>query len=165
MTVFPSKDWLEKYEKAINESEEYEEAGEGWGVDHDGDFLFIIEDFPIKEISSEELPDSIKDQIDEYLSDGTFYTYVGLKDGNCTGTALLQDPNEKKHGFELRGPYQNWKKLVKGDIGAVRAILSNDLKLDGDMSKIMTYTRAAKVLGNLAKEVPKTVFLDEEYHK
>jgi len=47
MVLFPSKEWLEEYCKMLNQSKEYKEAGKGWGVGWNGDFIFQIENIPI----------------------------------------------------------------------------------------------------------------------
>ncbi len=160
---FPTEEWMEEYGNSINESDDYAEAGEGWGTDYDGSFVFIVEDLPLDDISTEDLPENIKKQLDEYVSDNTVYAYLGLKDGECTGTEVLKSIDDKEHGFELSGPYENWKKLIKGKLDVVKAMMGGDLDLDGDMSKIMKYTKAAKILGDLAGQVPDTEFLDEKY--
>lgn len=163
MVYFSTKEWMNEYGKLINESDEYAEAGEGWGVDYNGDFVFIVEDFPIDDISIEDLPENIQEQVDEYVSDNIVYFYLGLKDGECTGTEVLESPDGKEHGFELSGSYENWKKLVKGELDVVEGMMGGDFELEGDMSKQMKYTKAANILGDLAGQVPDTEFLDEKY--
>lgn len=163
MVDFPSKEWMEAYMEIINEDEDMPEAGSGWGTDFDGDFVFIVEELPLDEISTDDLPDALKEQLDEYVSDDTVFAYLGLEDGKCTGTDVLKSLDEKPHGFELSGPYENWKKLVRGELDVVQGMMGGDLELDGDMTQVMKYTKSAKLLGDLASQVPDTTFIDEEY--
>ena len=36
---FPSEDWIETYQRHLNDNDAYAAAAEGWGVGFDGDFV------------------------------------------------------------------------------------------------------------------------------
>ena len=141
--LYPSKEWLEEYRKRLTQSKEYKEAGKGWGVGWNGDFIFQIESIPIDKISIEDLPADLAKELEEYTINGTSYSYIQLKDGKCKGARPLKDPKEVKVGFIMKGPYENWKKLTKGEIDVTRALLTRKFRLEGDMAKVMRYTRAS----------------------
>ena len=164
MVLYPSKEWLEEYRKMLNQSKEYKEAGKGWGVGWNGDFIFQIENIPIDKISVEDLTADQAKELKEYIINGTSYSYIQLKDGECKGARPLKDPKEVEVGFIMKGPYENWKKLTKGEIDATRALLTRQFKLEGNMAKVMQYTRAATIMTNISSSI-KTEFIDEVYAK
>ncbi len=194
MVLFPSLDWLKEYEKALDEDEELDEVGEGWGVDFNGDFIFEISDLPLDEVSPKDLPDELTEDISdnlleqmgdmslaevmENLSDEmleglpkkmreltklmkeygivesrTIYSFIGLENGKCTGTDIVQSLDAKDHGFVLSGSYENWKKLVKGELDAIQGVMRGDLELDGEMQQVMKYTNATKRMADIANNV------------
>jgi len=68
--ILPSKEWVENYAKAINESKEYEAAAKGWGIGYNGDFLFQIDEAPVEKV--DQMPEgdkkkAVKDFVKEYL--------------------------------------------------------------------------------------------------
>ncbi len=163
MVGFPTPEWLEEYVKKLNESKELEEAGKGWGVGWNGDFIFQIDDLPVEKIESlpeGDLKKHMKELLEKYAVGKTVYTYIGLKDGKCTGARIVKDPNEVQAGFKLIGSYDSWKKLAKGEADATKLVLTGKMKLQGDMSKIMRYIKATQLMGKIASQVP-TEFLDE----
>jgi len=164
MVLYPSKEWLEEYRKMLNQSKEYKEAGKGWGVSWNGDFIFQIENIPIDKISVEDLPADQAKELKEYIINGTSYSLIQLKDGECKGARPLKDPKEVEAGFIMKGPYENWKKLTKGELDATRALLTRKFKLEGNMAKVMQYTRAANIMTNISSSI-KTEFIDEAYAK
>ena len=164
MVLFPSKEWLEEYCKMLNQSKEYKEAGKGWGVGWNGDFIFQIENIPIDKVSVEDLPADVAKQSKEYIINGTSYSYIQLKDGECKGTRVLKDAKEVEAGFIMKGPYENWKKMIKGEIGAIRGLLTRKFKLEGSMAKVMRYTAAATKMTDISSSI-KTEFIDEVYAK
>ena len=164
MVLYPSKAWLEEYHKKLNQSKEYKEAGKGWGVGWNGDFIFQIENIPVDKISVEYLPADVAKELEEYVINGTSYSYIQLKDGECKGTRPIKDPKEVEVGFIMKGPYENWKKLTKGELDPTRALLTRKFRLEGDMGKVMRYTRAANMMTKVSSSV-KTEFIDEVYAK
>lgn len=64
---FPSREWLEAYQAALNDNETYQEASEGWGVDFEGDFVFEITDVPAGETAVADLPDDLSDALRDNL--------------------------------------------------------------------------------------------------
>jgi putative sterol carrier protein len=109
---------------------------------------------------AKKIQEEFKRVMKEYLKGKTIYTYVGLKDGKCTGMRLLKDPNEVQAGFRLAGPYDSWKKLAKAETDATKLVLTGKMKLQGDMSKVMRYIKATQQMGKISSQVP-TLFVDE----
>jgi hypothetical protein len=64
---FPSREWLDTYQAALNDNDTYQEASEGWGVDFDGDFVFEITNVPVSETTVGDLPDDLPEGLRENL--------------------------------------------------------------------------------------------------
>lgn len=161
--IFPSEEWIEEYGNRVDSDAEYGDLSEGWGVDYNGDFLFVVTDMPIDDLNEDEMPDDLKRQLDEYVSeDHTGYSFIQLEDGDCPGATLVADPDSVDFGFELVGPYENWKKLIKGEINPIQGIMSGQFELNGDMQKVMQYSDAAQRLAEISSEID-SEFADEVY--
>lgn len=63
---FPSREWLETYQAALNDNDTYRKASEGWGVDFAGDFVFEITDVPV-ETTVGDLPDDLSERLRENI--------------------------------------------------------------------------------------------------
>jgi len=141
MVKFGSQEWAEAYSKALNENQNYRDAAgpsgfppNGW----EGDFIFTIEPSgPLKNV---------------------IHMWVGLYHGDCTGGKVLKE-DEKfqliKAGekapegvigveFIYSANYDNWVKILKQEVDPIRALLSGQAKLQGDMAKVMRATKAAQ---------------------
>jgi putative sterol carrier protein len=181
--AFGTQAWNDEYVKKLNSDPVMAEAGKGWGVGWNGDFIFQIDEVPVEKLQKAEtmseaelkqlaekagvsledakkIQEEFKRVMKEYLKGKTIYTYVGLKDGKCTGMRLLKDPNEVQAGFRLAGPYDSWKKLAKAETDATKLVLTGKMKLQGDMSKVMRYIKATQQMGKISSQVP-TLFVDE----
>lgn len=195
MPLYPTEQWLDEYKRHLNDSDELDEAGAGWGVDFNGDIYFVITDLPLDETTLGDLPeeamaglpdqlrdqladipletandlidDDVRDempetsrdlmrQLDEDITDGTIYAFVGLKDGGCEEIGVVEDPTERDVGFRLRGTHETWRGLVDGDVEPIPAVMSGDLAVEGDMGKILQYSDATALLGDIAAEVETT---------
>lgn len=127
-------EWIEKYQEKLNESEAYTEAGEGWGIGFNGDFIFEIQ------------PDG------DYDGDAV-YLFVGVQDGECHDAYQTDDPDSEDWGFAFRGEYDAWKRLIEGDVDPVEGMMDGTFDLDGDMQKVLQYSEAAVVMTENAAEI------------
>ena len=195
MPLYPTEQWLDEYKRHLNDSDELDEAGAGWGVDFDGDIYFVITDLPLDETTLGDLPeeamaglpdqlrdqladipletandlidDDVRDempersrdlmrQLDEDITDDTIHAFVGLYDGGCEEIGVVEDPAERDVGFRLRGTHETWRGLVDGEVEPIPAVMSGDLAVEGDMQKILQYSDATALLGDIAAEVETT---------
>lgn len=131
--TFPSENWIEEFCKKTNENEHYRELADDWGVDFDGDFVFVVEP-------------------DDGLSE-PHYFFVGLEGGRCTGAYAIDSPDDEPHGFTFRGPYSHWKDLVQAEVGAIDGIMTGKFGLDGEMSTVLEYNEAAQELVESVSEI------------
>lgn len=105
------------------------------------------------------MPDRSRDllrQVDEDIVDGTIYAFIGLKDGGCTEVDVVADPDGRDVGFRLRGKHEMWRDLVNGEIEPIPAVMSGDLEVEGDMGKILQYSNATALLGEIAADTETT---------
>ncbi|MGD9396718.1 MAG: hypothetical protein PVJ05_09845 [Candidatus Thorarchaeota archaeon] len=136
MVKFGSQEWAELFEKAVNANEAYAKAADWW----EGDFIF---------------------QIDPHGGlDKQIRVWVGLHHGKCTGCQVLKDDEEYKllekgdtpsgQPFEVEYIYASridvWETILKKELDPIRALLSGQAKVTGDMPKILRATEAAKEL-------------------
>lgn len=127
-------EWIESWRDELNESEAYAEAGQGWGIGFNGDFLFEI-------------------RPGEAYDGDPVHLFVALEDGECTDAYRTDDPEGEDWGFAFRGDYADWKRLVRGEIGAVEGMMDGQFDLDGDMQKVLQYSEAAVVMTENAGDV------------
>jgi len=127
-------EWIAEYQKKLNESDAYSEAGEGWGIGFNGDFIFEIR------------PDGTYDGESINL-------FVGVKDGECHDAYVTDDPDGEDWGFAFRGDYDSWKQLIEGEVDPVEGMMDGTFDLDGDMQKVMQYSQAAVVMTENAAKI------------
>ena len=155
MPKFGSEEWAEAYAKALNANESYKEAAgpkgfppNGW----EGDYVFLIE------------PSGALDH--------KIIMWIGLYHGDCTGAKILKEEDKYqliKAGekapegvigveFIYSATYDNWVKILKKELDAVKALLGGQAKLQGDMAKVMRATKAAQEM------VTTTTLIETEFY-
>jgi len=140
---FPSDGWIDEWKSQLNDNDEYAEKAEDWGVGWNGDFIFTIE---VDEDAKDEFPDLVGD------NDKVHY-YIGLEGGKCTDAYQVEDLEDVEYGFEIIGPYDNWKKLAQGEIGAIDSLMSGQFELQGDMQRVMQYSDGAVEMVETATDI------------
>ena len=119
---FPSDPWVKAMMADLNASSAYLDAAKNW----EGDFYFIIEPG-----GSLEKPVTL---------------YMDLFHGKCREAFEVADPDGKKPAFRLSGPVANWKKVMTKKLDPMQAMMTGQLKLQGNMAIVMRNVRAAKEL-------------------
>lgn len=128
---FMTEEWAKAFMDAINSNEAYKEAAATW----EGDFYFIAE-----------------------MKDGSSSTvYLDLWHGACRDAVLLTDPSAKTPEFEVSGKIPSWKKVIGKQVDPIQALITRQLKLKGNMAKVLRAVKAAQELVNSATRV-ETVF-------
>jgi putative sterol carrier protein len=146
---FMSEEWLDLYKGALNANEDYAKAASWWT----GDFIFIVR-------ASGSL-------------DRDIMAFVGLTHGKCTSVKPIASedeyevvkPGENPSGADIiaveytyEADYDTWIKIAKGELDPVRALLSGQSKIVGEMAKVLKATDAAKELVRTAG------FVETEYY-
>ena len=113
MAQFPSSDWLQALNDKLNTDERYAQVARNW----EGDMIFVIE------------PGGEANQTTRW--------YIDLWHGKCRGVAVLEEGNDKKATFTLRGPYDNFVRLLKGEVEPMQALLTRKIGVQGNMAVLM----------------------------
>jgi len=124
--TFGSTDWADALKQKINSSEEYREAADQWGVDFNGDILFVFE-------SDDE---AAKQQA----------LMLQLKGGACQGAEFVQPDKTPDAGFVLSGPMHLWREILERKTMAATAILTGKLKVEGERMKLLKHADANRAL-------------------
>ncbi len=131
MAIFGTLEWAKQFMEAINNSKAYEEAAKTW----EGDFYFIIES-----------GGSIKEPI---------YQYIDLWHGKCRKVDIVSEAEKDKYKpeFLLSASVATWRKVAEKKVDPIQAIVTRQLKLQGNMGKVMRAVKAAQELVNCVTQV------------
>lgn len=119
---FPSDAWIKALMEDLNNSSAYLDAAKNW----EGDFSFVIE------------PGGTLDK--------PVTLYMDLYHGKCRSACEVGDGQELKAAFRLTGPVATWKKVITKKLDPMQAMMTGQLKLQGNMAIVMKNVRAAKEL-------------------
>jgi putative sterol carrier protein len=126
---FPSDEWIKKLSDLINQNESYHRSAKNW----EGDFIFIIE-------PDEAYPDTV-------------YFLLELYHGKSPGAAMLEGELPETE-FTINAPYSKWRKVIEGKLDPIQGMMTGQLKLQGDLMKIMRYPKAAQEIVACCADVP-----------
>lgn len=113
MAKFPTVEWLQSLMEKLNTDEKYALVARNW----EGDMLFQI------------------DPGAALVSPKSFY--LDLWHGQCRDAFELDGSREVKPVFTLKGPYENYVRLLKGDLEPMQALLTRKLGVQGNMAILM----------------------------
>ena len=128
MAIFPTEDWLVAMTEKLNTDEKYAQVARNW----EGDMVFSIEGDGIRQ-------------------DSTRY-YLDLWHGKCRDAYLVKGEKEAK--FVFKGPYSNWKKVIRKELDPIRGLIRGMFTVDGDSRVILDQAKAAQELVNTASTIP-----------
>lgn len=126
----PSDEWIKALSDQLNGSASYERASKDW----EGDFVFVVE-------------------ADETLAE-TSYLYLDLHHGKSPSARQLAGPDEAQAAFVLSAPLATWRRVIEGKLDPIQGMMTRQLKLQGNMMKIMRYPKAAKEIVSCCSLVP-----------
>ena len=121
--LFPSAEWTEQFENAINSSDSYAAAAKNW----EGDMMLVIE------------------------GDGGIY--LDLWHGKCRSSEYLEDPASKDAEFKITASMEKWQRVLEKKLDPIQGLVTRQLKLDGNLVKIMKNVKAAQELVRCATTV------------
>jgi putative sterol carrier protein len=70
MRYYPTEEWLSAYGRRLDESRALDAVAPGWGVNFNGDVLFVIEDLPLADTTLADLPDPVLSDIPAPVREG-----------------------------------------------------------------------------------------------
>jgi putative sterol carrier protein len=127
---FPSDEWIKELSTRLNASESYERSARDW----EGDFIFVVEP-------------------DEAYRD-TAYLFLGLLHGKSPDAAVLASQDERESEFVIHAPFSTWRRVIEGKLDPIQGMMTRQLKLQGNMMKVMRYPKAAKEIVDCCALVP-----------
>jgi putative sterol carrier protein len=127
---FPSDEWIKAMMVEVNKSESYRKSAEKW----EGDFYFVCEPGP-------GVPEPV-------------IMYLDLWHGQARSAGAVAEADEKSPEFVLRAPVATWRRVIEKKLDPIQGMVTGQLKLQGTMSKIMRFPKAAAELVNCATKVP-----------
>jgi putative sterol carrier protein len=113
MAKFPSSEWLQALNDQLNADERYAQIARNW----EGDMMIIIE------------PGGAVAEVVRW--------YIDLWHGKCRGVAVLEEDEDKKATFTLRGAYDNFVRLLNGEVEPMQALLTRKIGVQGNMAVLM----------------------------
>ena len=128
--IMGTPEWVKQYEELIQNDADYKEAAKTW----EGDFFFVIE--PGGPISEEMI------------------MYVDLWHGKCRAAETVTDRAAKDPAFVISASEPVWRKIIEKKLDPIQGMMTRQVKLKGDMTKIMKAVKAAKELVECTTKVP-----------
>src|SRR5271170_7499296 len=140
MLVFPSPQWVAAWVELANADQEFRSAGAGW-------------DGVVGGVIGADAAAGIGDDL--------YLRLVG-RDGCWYENALAAD-NRLVIGsvFTIRAPYAEWKSVIRQELHPVTGIVQGRLRLHGQLSSFLRWTRALMIMTRLAGNMD-TIFADEQ---
>ena len=125
--LFPSDEWVKAAMVEVNRSEAYKAAAKSW----EGDLAFVITAVPgdRKEVK----------------------LYMDLWHGQCRDAYEITESQESE--FVIMAPLPVWKKVLEGKLDPIRGLVSRQLKMKGNIMKVMKAPKAAVELVNSCAKV------------
>ncbi|MEP6690791.1 MAG: SCP2 sterol-binding domain-containing protein [Gemmatimonadaceae bacterium] len=84
-----------------------------------------------------------------------------LERGTCTAARILE-PSSCDAPIALRASYATWKRVVRGDLDPVMAVMTGKVKLTGPVTLLLNQAGSARALVDCVRAVP-TQFPDEAW--
>lgn len=129
MATFASAEWVQAFHESINASKSYEEAAKNW----EGDFYFIVE------------PEGSQTE--------RICMYLDLWHGKSRKAFIAKSESKMKPEFVISAPPKVWRKVIEKKLDPIQGMVTRQLKLKGNMAKIMRAVKAAQELVNCTTTV------------
>ncbi|MEM0381735.1 MAG: SCP2 sterol-binding domain-containing protein [Nitrososphaerota archaeon] len=136
--IFGSKEWIEAFVNILNSDKEYESAARNW------------EDPIILAITT--LPPPVK----EHFKAEQVAVWLDLYHGKCRSFEILSRAEEKEAPIVIMGSYETMKKVAQGKLSPTVAVMTGQLKVKGNLAKLLSNTAASSAFVNAIKKVPTT---------
>ncbi|MBG7609654.1 MAG: SCP2 sterol-binding domain-containing protein [Anaerolineae bacterium] len=113
--IFPENSWLQSLKDKLNTDQHYAHVARKW----EGDIMFNIEP-----------GGSLAEKVQ---------LYIDLWHGKCRDAFIVDQgsPPEKKATFVLSAPYNNFVRILKGDLDPMQAMVTRKLSVQGSMAYMM----------------------------
>ncbi len=113
MAKFPTAEWVESLQTKLNSDEHYAQVARNW----EGDMRFIVD--PGGPLT------------------GTVFFYLDLWHGKCREACMEMEQSDRKAAFVLRAPYDQFIRVLLGELDPMQAMLTRKLNVAGSMAIMM----------------------------
>lgn len=113
MPEFLTKEWLNSFKEKLNTDSQYAQIAQNW----EGDVNMKIE--PGNTLSE---PVTI---------------YFDLWHGKCRDAYFIENGNQKEAAFALNGKFDDYIRILTGDLHPMQAMLTRKLNVKGNMALLM----------------------------
>ena len=113
MAKFPTEDWTQAFMEKLNSDSQYAQIARNW----EGDFYFTIE--PGGSLQT------------------TVVLYFDLWHGKCREAFVVKDLEAKKPAFILSAPFENFMRVLTGELHPMQALMTRKLQVQGNLSVLM----------------------------
>lgn len=120
---YPSAEWTAALHEQINQSDAYAQSAKTW----EGDILFVTE--------------------------GAGAIHLDLWHGTCRASSYVENPASVKAEYRITAPPEKWKSVLTGKLDPIQGMVTRQLKLEGNLVKIMKNVKAAQELVKCATKV------------
>jgi putative sterol carrier protein len=127
---FASGEWMSALKEELNKSDGYRDAAKTW----EGDFYLVVTGMAGEP--------------------GDVYLYLDFWHGQCRDAFRAADAAAKTPEFVIEATYPVWRKVVDKKLDPIQGMVTRQLKLKGNMLKIMKAPKAATELVLCATRVP-----------
>lgn len=131
-------EWVDAYERLVQGDEVYREAAQGW------EGTVALHTLADPDLGMEE---------DSYM-------LMDLWHGECRKIRIVPPEVGEAADYILTASFDTWKKIGKGELDTTRAVMQGKVKLRGDISKLVRYTKASSRLTELSSTIA-CRYLDE----
>lgn len=134
---FPSAEWLGTLKDKLNSDEKYARVAQDW----EGDIMFYIE-------ANGPLANNMS-------------LYLDLWHGECRQAFVLDESQQKEFepAYVLSAPYENFVRILKGELDPMQAMITRKLRVKGSMAYMLRNVPVVLDFVRCAQEV-ETQFLE-----
>ena len=113
MAKFLTEEWLKSFEDKLNTDAQYAEIAKNW----EGDVMLTVKP-----------GGSLEEQV---------VVYFDLWHGECREAFFVENSFDKEVAFMLKGDYENYLRILKGELHPMQAMLTRKLSVQGNMGLMM----------------------------
>jgi putative sterol carrier protein len=125
-----STEWVAELQRQLNRSEAYERAAK----DYVGTVIFSV-------------------QPDEGFV-GSAHMYLKIVNGKCIESGKVADPKDIETVMIVYARYGVWRKIIEGRLDPIQGVMMRQLRIEGDILRLMRYPKAAKEMIACGLKVP-----------
>lgn len=129
MAKFPTSEWTQTFMDKLNTDAQYAQIAHNW----EGDFYFVIEP-----------GGALTERV---------VLYFDLWHGKCRAAFVESDATARKPAFVLKAPYENFKRVLTGEMHPMTALMTGKLHVQGSMAVLMRSVPTVLDFVRCAREV------------